>query len=113
MAKKQNAKKLSELTPSSEVVVEFGEITQISTVTGKSVVTRPGRKEVMTLSGANSFEVNEHDYSEAIGRTVKVLGTPKYKEEVNPLQPNAKIKVLDGYDEFEPETETEDAAPAA
>jgi len=86
------AKKLSELKPSDQIVVELGAKTQQG-AGGKTTTIEKAREQVVNKAWYSALEIDKEGYAVALGRTVKVLGTPKYKKETSEL--GDSIQVLD------------------
>ena len=76
-------KKLSELKPSDEVMVELREKTENQN--GKNVTVDKARKVTMTKAGYDAIEQDEDGFAVTLGRTVDLLGTVKYSEEKDNL----------------------------
>ncbi|CCG99832.1 hypothetical protein FAES_1822 [Fibrella aestuarina BUZ 2] len=95
------AKKLSELLPTDEVVLAYGAREEYDAGKRRMVEVEPEKEAVSTFAHFQELSSNEDDYdaetgmSQIAGRTVKIIGTPKYRDEDNPMVAGGKIKVLD------------------
>lgn len=78
-------KKLSELKPSDEVVVKLG--ARSESQNGKTVEIDPKKEIVVTKAAYDEMAktVDEDGHSSTLLRTVKLAGTPIYKDEVESL----------------------------
>lgn len=100
------AKKLSELLPSDEVVLAYGTREEYDAGKRRMVEVEPEKEAVSTYAHFLELSSNEDDYdaetgmSQIAGRSVKLIGTPKYREEKNPMIAGGKIKVLDKVEGF-------------
>ena len=87
-------KKLSELKPSDEVMVELREKTENQN--GKSVTVDKARKVTMTKAGYDAIEQDEDGFAVTLGRPIELLGTVKYSDEKdnlgNAIQVPAAVK---------------------
>ncbi|ARK13059.1 hypothetical protein A6C57_23470 [Fibrella sp. ES10-3-2-2] len=76
-------KKLSELKATDEVVVTLGKKTSVAN--GKLVTIEEERNIVLTKAGYEAIEVDKDGHAKTLGRTIKLIGTPVYKDEENTL----------------------------
>lgn len=71
------AKRLEDLLPRDEVMVELGE--RVSEVNGKQTTVEKKKRVVMTKQGFDEIEKDNDGHGVTLGRSVKLLGTPVYE----------------------------------